>query len=69
MADRKEIKITVSPTGKVSFKVSGHEGTSCLAATKFLEKALGGQVESQTPTEEMYATETVDEGISVKKEW
>jgi hypothetical protein len=38
----------------VSFTVEGVKGDACLAETKFLEDALGGQVLSQEKTSEFY---------------
>jgi len=37
----KKIEITVSPEGATSIKTSGFSGSSCKAATRDLEKALG----------------------------
>ena len=49
----KFIKIQIK-NGKVSFTVEGVKGEACLAETKFLEDALGGQVISQEKTGEFY---------------
>ena len=37
----KKIEITVSPEGATSIKTTGFSGSSCKAATRDLEKALG----------------------------
>ena len=37
----KKIEITVSPEGATSIKTSGFSGSSCKAATRDLERALG----------------------------
>ena len=37
----KKIEITVSPEGATSIKTLGFSGSSCKAATRDLEKALG----------------------------
>jgi hypothetical protein len=37
----KTIEITVSPEGTTSIKTSGFTGSSCKAATRELERALG----------------------------
>lgn len=35
------IEIVVSPTGETSLQTKGYVGADCVAASKFLEKALG----------------------------
>ena len=50
----KFIKITIDRSGKVSFTVEGVKGEACIAETKFLEEALGGQVISRENTSEYY---------------
>jgi hypothetical protein len=54
MAQRKELEITIGPDGKVSVKVKCVAGQSCVDETKFLENALGGEIESRELTEEYY---------------
>jgi hypothetical protein len=49
--------ITIARGGKVKIEVSGIKGSSCQEATRQIERALGS-VTSDTPTEEMYATDT-----------
>jgi hypothetical protein len=55
----KFIKINIK-NGKVSFTVEGVKGDACLAETKFLEDALGGQVLSQEKTPEYYEEAETD---------
>ncbi len=50
----KFIKIEIDKKGKVSFTVEGVKGEACIAETKFLEDALGGQVLSRETTAEYY---------------
>lgn len=50
----KFIKIEIDKKGKVSFTVEGVKGDACIAETKFLEDALGGQVISRETTSEYY---------------
>jgi hypothetical protein len=50
----KWIKISIDKKGKVSFTVEGVKGDACLAETKFLEDALGGQVVAREMTGEYY---------------
>ena len=50
----KFIKIEIDKQGKVSFTVEGVKGEACIAETKFLEDALGGQVVSRETTSEYY---------------
>ena len=56
----KFIKITIGKDGKVSFSVEGVKGEACIAETKFLEDALGGQVVSRETTSEYYEQGEVD---------
>jgi len=49
-----EIEISISPTGEVSFTVKGIKGASCIDETKFLEQALGGEIQVREPTPEYY---------------
>ena len=61
----KKLKITISPTGEVSFQVEGAAGAACLSETKFLEDALGGGVESQELTADYYASAEIGESQKV----
>ncbi len=56
----KFIKIEIDKKGKVSFTVEGVKGDACLAETKFLEEALGGQVVERQTTAEYYEQGEVD---------
>jgi len=56
----KFIKIEIDKQGKVSFTVEGVKGEACIAETKFLEEALGGQVVSRETTGEYYEQGDVD---------
>ena len=58
----KFIKIQIDKQGKVSFTVEGVKGEACIAETKFLEDALGGQVLSRETTSEYYEQ---SEGVDV----
>lgn len=51
---KQEIEISISPTGEVSFTVKGIKGASCIDETKFLEQALGGEIQVREPTPEYY---------------
>jgi hypothetical protein len=57
----KFIKISIDKSGKVSFTVEGVKGEACLAETKFLEEALGGQVLQRETTAEYYEQAEVSE--------
>ena len=64
MAQRKELEITISPTGEVSVQVKCIPGQSCIEETKFLEDALGNQVTDRQLTAEYYQQgNTTDAGI------
>ena len=55
MAQKKELHITISPTGEVSVQVKCVAGASCVDETKFLENALGDTIESRELTSDYYA--------------
>jgi hypothetical protein len=57
----KFIKIQIDKAGKVSFTVEGVKGDACIAETKFLEEALGGEVISRETTAEYYEQGEVDQ--------
>ncbi len=47
-----EIEVFIEKDGQVRIQVRGVQGKSCLALTKALEDALGGQIESREMTPE-----------------
>ena len=53
---KQDIEIVIDAKGEVTFTVKGVKGGSCLAETKFLEEALGGDaaVVDQQKTSEYY---------------
>ena len=53
---KQDIEIVINAKGEVTFQVKGVKGGSCLAETKFLEEALGGDaaVVDQQKTSEFY---------------
>lgn len=53
-----QVEVTVTKAGLVSIRVLGVKGTACRNLTAELEQALGGQIESRTPTAEAYEPET-----------
>ena len=57
MAQRKELEITISPSGEVSVQVKCIPGQSCVEETKFLEDALGSEVKDRQLTAEYYQQE------------
>ena len=68
MAQKKELHITISPTGEVSVQVKCVAGMSCVDETKFLESALGNQVESRQLTSDYYATSvTADQTVKTSE--
>ena len=60
----KFIKIEIGKDGKVSFTVEGVKGEACLAETKFLEDALGGQILDRQTTSEYYEQGEVEEATT-----
>ena len=51
----KTIEIIVTPEGKTSLQTVGFRGSSCQAASRFLEEALGKRI-AQRRTAEFYET-------------
>lgn len=45
------IEITVSPTGQITVQTKGFTGSSCQAASRFIEQALGSRVGEQLTAE------------------
>lgn len=58
---KKELHITISPSGEVSVQVKCVAGMSCVDETKFLENALGNQIEARELTSDYYATSVTDD--------
>jgi hypothetical protein len=65
MAQKKELHISISPTGEVSVTVKCVAGQSCVDETKFLEDALGNTIESREMTSDYYQ-QPVTGGATVK---
>ena len=53
---KQDIEIVINAKGEVTFEVKGVKGGSCLAETRFLEQALGGEaaIVDQQKTAEFY---------------
>ena len=58
----KTIEIIVDAKGESTLQTKGFAGASCRDASKFIEQALGA-AQSDTPTAEMYQTQTVDQPL------
>lgn len=56
------IEVTISPTGEATVQTKGFTGPSCRDASRFVEQALG-IVQSDTPTAELYRTQTADQAL------
>jgi len=56
------IEVTVSPKGDVSVQTKGYSGADCLAASKFLEQALGVKT-AERPTAEYYTVAVNEQQI------
>lgn len=63
--DIQEVEVTIDKNGKVSLQVRGVKGNQCLALTKDLEQALGGEVETREMTAE--ALEAIEEQNQEKR--
>ena len=53
---KQDIEIVINAKGEVTFQVKGVKGGSCIAETRFLEQALGGDaaIVDQQKTSEFY---------------
>jgi len=49
-----EIEITIDKDGRVSLRVIGVKGESCVELTKKLERVLGNEIENREMTPEAY---------------
>jgi hypothetical protein len=58
----KTIEILVSPTGETTVQTKGFAGSSCRDASSALEQALG-LVQCDSPTAEMYQTQSVNQPL------
>ena len=61
----KTIEITVSPTGETTVQTKGFAGSSCQAASRFIEQALG-TVQSDKATTEMYQAATLTQQVHTR---
>ena len=62
MAMKREMEVTISPSGEVSMTVKCVPGKACEEFSQFLEDALGGEVLDRTRTAEYY--EEVEEATN-----
>jgi hypothetical protein len=53
----KQIELVISPTGETRLETKGYSGAECLAASQFLETALGRQL-SERKTAAFHQTGT-----------
>lgn len=53
------LRIKITPDGKVEIKVEGVKGDGCMKIVKPFEDALGGEVVDRQYTEEYYEKEDV----------
>lgn len=56
------IEVTISPQGETTVQTKGFVGEACLAASKYLEEALGTATE-QRKTPEFYAVTGVEQQV------
>lgn len=56
------IEVIVSPTGETKVQTKGFSGGDCLAASKFLEQALGATL-TDTKTSEFYQPSTTQQQV------
>ena len=57
------IEVTVSPRGEATVQTKGYTGGECLAASKFLEKALGVSA-TASKTAEFYQGQSTDQALT-----
>ncbi len=60
MADRHELKITISDTGEVQIEVEGVKGAKCLKITEDIEAALGEVLQREKKSEFYQQDTTTD---------
>lgn len=65
---KKELHISISPTGEVSVQVKCVAGMSCVDETKFLEAALGNEISSRELTQDYYQQTVDGGGVTIKTE-
>lgn len=65
---KKELHISISPTGEVSVQVKCVAGMSCVDETKFLEAALGNEIQARELTQDYYEQPITGGGVSIKTE-
>ena len=56
------IEVTVAPDGSTKIATHGYTGQDCLAASRFLEEALG-TVAAERKTAEFYAEASVEQSV------
>ena len=56
------IEVTVSPKGEVRVETKGYAGADCLAASKFVEQALGVSI-NERKTGEFYQSAQAEQQI------
>src|SRR4051794_31488562 len=56
------IEVTVSPRGEATVQTKGYAGGDCLAASRFIEQALGLQT-AESKTAEFYQGQSVDQAL------
>lgn len=54
MAQRRELEITITPSGEVKVQVKCVPGQACVEETKFLEEALGNNIKDRELTSDYY---------------
>jgi Protein of unknown function (DUF2997). len=62
---KQTIEVLISPKGEIKIQTKGFAGSSCQAASKFLEDALGAKLSDQ-PTAELYQTQPTTQQIQQK---
>jgi len=62
MSQNRTIEIIVSPDGKSRVETKGFSGGECRAASRFVEQALGRQVNEQL-TAEFYVSQSEQEQV------
>lgn len=59
---QKVIEVVVSPQGEATVQTKGYAGAECLAASRFLEEALGARA-AERKTEEFYQATAVEQRV------
>lgn len=65
MASKRDLEISISPSGEVTVKISGFKGKQCMKIRDILEENVG-TLQSQRFTSEYYEPEERDVNLDIR---